>query len=125
MILIGSCSRSKLLRSLEARVGQEARQVEANQRIKVHSVCPEFIFLSLKFHHFAYFPTGLILSARWCIAISTKMFRPLSRTPIDASKWSTSNAPTSDSMAADLPYLHSMSISHRKRSRLSKSWSRD
>ncbi|KAH7724780.1 Protein CLH-4 a [Aphelenchoides avenae] len=34
MILIGSCSRSKLLRSLEARVGQEARQVEANQRIK-------------------------------------------------------------------------------------------
>ncbi|KAH7703700.1 Protein CLH-3 a, partial [Aphelenchoides avenae] len=34
MILIGSCSRSKLLRSFEARVGQEARQVEANQRIK-------------------------------------------------------------------------------------------
>uniref|UniRef100_A0A915DWI3 Chloride channel protein n=1 Tax=Ditylenchus dipsaci TaxID=166011 RepID=A0A915DWI3_9BILA len=33
-ILIGSCSRSKLIRSLERKVGQESRQSEANRRIK-------------------------------------------------------------------------------------------
>uniref|UniRef100_A0A914C2F8 Chloride channel protein n=1 Tax=Acrobeloides nanus TaxID=290746 RepID=A0A914C2F8_9BILA len=34
MILIGSCSRHKLLRALETMVGQEARQAEAHRRIK-------------------------------------------------------------------------------------------
>uniref|UniRef100_A0AC34RCZ1 Chloride channel protein n=1 Tax=Panagrolaimus sp. JU765 TaxID=591449 RepID=A0AC34RCZ1_9BILA len=33
-ILIGSCNRSKLLHALEIQVGQEARQKEANKRIK-------------------------------------------------------------------------------------------
>ena len=32
MILIGSCSRSRLIRSLEERVGPLARQQEANKR---------------------------------------------------------------------------------------------